>query len=210
MRNLFIVGAGSLGRELAGLITTIQRISPRRWNVVGFLDDTENPLGGRACDYEVVGTIRDYRPQGGEALAMGIADPAAKHKLSRELLERGATFESIIHPHAYLGHHNNIGMGVIIYAGFGMTVNCQIGDFCTLLDCTLGHDVKIGSFSTLSSKCHLMGGVTVGSGVYMGGNAAVAPHVSIGDSAFVCIGSVLMKDVPARAKVMGNPAREIG
>lgn len=210
MKNLYIVGAGALGRELAGLISTIQRISAKRWNVIGFLDDTENPLAGKPCDYEVVGTIRDYRPQPEDALAMAIADPAAKRSVAKDLLDRGAVFESIIHPYAYRGHHNSIGMGAIIHAGFGMTVNCEIGDFCTLLDCTLGHDVKIGSFTTISSNCNLMGGVTVGEGVYMGGNVAAAPHVAIGNNAFICVGSVLMKDVPDCARVMGNPAREIG
>ncbi len=50
----------------------------------------------------------------------------------------------------------------------------------------------------------------VGSGVFMGDSARVAPHVEVGDDAYVGIGSVVVKDVRAGEKVFGNPAREIG
>ena len=54
-----------------------------------------------------------------------------------------------------------------------------------------------------------MGNVTFGSQAFIGGNVAIAPHVAIGERAYVCIGSVVIKNVKAGAKVLGNPAREI-
>ncbi len=210
MKNLYIVGAGGFGRELLHLILDIQALAGPRWNVVGFLDDTENPLAGKACDRAVVGTIAGYSPRPDDVLALGIADPAAKRRLVPMLKERGAVFEQIIHPYTSLGRNNVIGEGAVIDRAFCMSVNVTIGAFATLLGCSLGHDVRVGEFSTVSAMCNIMGRVSLGRGVFIGGNAAVAPRVTVGDDAYVCLGSVVMKDVAPGAKVLGNPAREIG
>lgn len=210
MKDLYIVGAGGMGRELLNNILDIQMLSGQRWNIKGFLDDTPDPLAGKECDYPVAGSIQDYFPGPNDVLAMGIADPAAKKRLSTLLKGRGAAFESIIHPHINGGRHNVVGEGIVIYPGFGMSVNIRIGDFCTFLSCSIGHDTCIGDFCTISGCCNIMGNVTLGSEVFMGGNAAIAPHVAVGDGAYICLGSMVMKNVKARDKVMGNPARAIG
>lgn len=210
MKDLYIVGAGGLGRELLCLVQDIQAIAGQRWNIMGFLDDSENPLEDKACDYSVVGTIADYTPKSNDTLALGIAAPQAKSRLVPMLKQRGAVFESIIHPYAYLGHHNTLGEGLVVYGGFNMSVNVSIGNFATLLSSGIGHDVRIGDYCTISANCNFMGHCTLGDRVFVGGNAAVAPHVRIGSDAYICLGSVVMKDVKAGGKVIGNPAREIG
>lgn len=209
MKDLYIVGAGGCGREVLHIIKDIHNIQGQRWNIVGFLDDTEAPLAGKECDYGVVGTIVDYVPKKNDVLVMGIASPQAKEKLVPMLLERGAVFESIIHPCTNLGEFNSIGMGAVVYSGFGMTVNVHIGDFVTLLSCGLGHDVQVGDYATISSWCNIMGGVRIGRGVFMGGNCAVAPHAVIEEGAYVGVGSVVLRKVKAGRRVFGNPAREM-
>ncbi len=52
--------------------------------------------------------------------------------------------------------------------------------------------------------------VVVGDDVWIGPNAAVMKGVQIGAGAFIEPGSVVTADVPARARVMGNPARVVG
>ncbi len=47
-------------------------------------------------------------------------------------------------------------------------------------------------------------------GASIGGNATILPGVTIGERALVGAGSVVTKDVPAGALVVGNPARVIG
>lgn len=209
MKDLYIVGAGGCGREVLQIIKDIQRIQGQQWNIRGFLDDTEAPLAGKECDLGVVGTIVDYVPKENDVLVMGIASPEAKRRLVPMLLDRGAVFERIIHPYASLGNFNSIGIGAVIYSGFGMTVNVHVGDFVTLLSCGLGHDVQVGNYSTISSWCNIMGGVKIGEGVFMGGNCAVAPHAVIEDDAYVGVGSVVLRKVRAGKRVFGNPAREM-
>lgn len=47
-------------------------------------------------------------------------------------------------------------------------------------------------------------------GASIGANATVVCGVTIGEQAFVGAGSVVIRDVPAHALVVGNPARQIG
>ena len=50
---------------------------------------------------------------------------------------------------------------------------------------------------------------TIGKDVAIGTNATIMGGVTIGDGAMVGAGSVVTKDVPPGATVVGNPAREI-
>jgi acetyltransferase-like isoleucine patch superfamily enzyme len=54
-----------------------------------------------------------------------------------------------------------------------------------------------------------MKGPTIRRGARIGGGAVLLPGVEIGEEAFVGAGAVVLEDVPARAVVVGNPARQI-
>jgi acetyltransferase-like isoleucine patch superfamily enzyme len=54
-----------------------------------------------------------------------------------------------------------------------------------------------------------MKGPTVRRGARVGGGAVLLPGIEIGEEAFVGAGAVVLHDVPARAVVVGNPARQI-
>lgn len=210
MKDLYIVGAGGCGRETLVLLQDINRLQGPQWNIRGFLDDTEDPLRGKECDVGVAGSIQDYSPSPNDVLVMAVANPADKKMLAEMLKSRGAHFVSAIHPYTNMGQHCTIGEGVLVQAGYGMTVNVTIGSFVTLLSACVGHDVSIGDYTTISSHCNISGNVTIGDEVFMGGNVAVAPRLNIGRQSYLCMGSVVLKEVRAGVKVLGNPAREIG
>ena len=50
-------------------------------------------------------------------------------------------------------------------------------------------------------------GPTIRRGARIGGGAILCPAVEIGEEAFVGAGAVVIKDVPPRVLVVGNPAR---
>jgi acetyltransferase-like isoleucine patch superfamily enzyme len=52
-------------------------------------------------------------------------------------------------------------------------------------------------------------GPTIRRGARVGGGAVILPGVEIGEEAFVGAGAVVLRDVPARAVVVGNPACQI-
>jgi acetyltransferase-like isoleucine patch superfamily enzyme len=55
----------------------------------------------------------------------------------------------------------------------------------------------------------LMRGPTIKRGARVGGGAVLLPGIEIGEEAFVGAGAVVLRDVPPRAVVVGNPARQI-
>jgi acetyltransferase-like isoleucine patch superfamily enzyme len=56
-------------------------------------------------------------------------------------------------------------------------------------------------------RLELMKGPTIRRGARVGGGAVLCPGVEIGAEAFVGAGAVVVKDVPPRVVVVGNPAR---
>lgn len=78
-------------------------------------------------------------------------------------------------------------------------------------------DVFIGPNATFTndtyprSKQHNVefSGITVKRGASIGANATLLPGVTIGEGAMVGAGSVVTRDVPAKAVVVGNPAEVI-
>lgn len=76
----------------------------------------------------------------------------------------------------------------------------------TMLDCQIhvAHDCKIGEQVTLTACAELSGRVTVGNHSFLGPNCSVSNGVTIGEGAFITIGSVVVRDVDPKAHVTGN------
>jgi acetyltransferase-like isoleucine patch superfamily enzyme len=58
-------------------------------------------------------------------------------------------------------------------------------------------------------RLELMKGPTIRRGARVGGGAVLLPGIEVGEEAFVGAGAVVLGDVPPRAVVVGNPARQI-
>jgi serine O-acetyltransferase len=99
-----------------------------------------------------------------------------------------------IHPGATLGQ------GVFIDHGMGVVIGetAEVGDGCTIYQ-----GVTLGGTSLSHGKRH----PTLGRNVTIGVNAAVLGAITLGDGVKVGGGSVVVKDVPANATVVGVPAR---
>jgi acetyltransferase-like isoleucine patch superfamily enzyme len=66
------------------------------------------------------------------------------------------------------------------------------------------------NFMGRTEKRHgLRQGATIRRGARVGAGAVLLPGIEIGEEAFVGAGAVVLVDVPARAVVVGNPARQI-
>ena len=101
-----------------------------------------------------------------------------------------------IHPGAKIGRRFFIdhGMGVVI----GETA--EIGD-----DCTLYQGVTLGGTSWNKGKRH----PTLGNHVVIGAGAKVLGPFKVGDHARIGSNSVVIKEVPAHATVVGVPGRVV-
>ena len=76
-----------------------------------------------------------------------------------------------------------------------------------LRGCTLGEDCVVHQQVQIVPADGDDVGPTIGSRVWIGPHAKVIGRVTIGDGATVAAGAVVTHDVPARALVVGNPAR---
>jgi serine O-acetyltransferase len=101
-----------------------------------------------------------------------------------------------IHPGA------TIGKGIFIDHGSGVVIGetAEIGDGCTIYQ-----GVTLGGTSLSHGKRH----PTLGRNVIVGVNSSVLGAIVLGDNAKVGGGSVVVKDVPPNATVVGVPARVV-
>jgi acetyltransferase-like isoleucine patch superfamily enzyme len=66
------------------------------------------------------------------------------------------------------------------------------------------------NFMGRTEKRHeLVHGPRIRRGARIGGGAVLLPGIEVGEEAFVGAGAVVLRDVPARAVVVGSPARQI-
>lgn len=100
-----------------------------------------------------------------------------------------------------------------IYLGDNVFINVN----CTFLDTTridigdgalIGPDVKIYTGFHVGPDLETRHeAVFIGQRVWIGGGAIILPGITIEDRAIIGAGSVVTRNVPAGATVMGNPAR---
>ena len=66
------------------------------------------------------------------------------------------------------------------------------------------HGVQSGERCFIAAQAMIAGHVTIGDDVWIGPSVSVSNRLNIGADAFLTIGSVVVKDVPAGRKVTGN------
>ncbi len=141
---------------------------------------------------------------------------------------------SVIYASVEIGNGFETGHGVIIREGNKIGHDCAIWNHTTVdYECVIGNRVRIhcnvyvaqytvieddvflapgvgvaNDPHPLCTKC--MQGPTIKSGARIGVGAVLLPHITIGENSLVGAGSVVTRDVPPRAVVVGSPARVIG
>ena len=208
MKDLIIVGAGGFARELLQWIKDINIVNPT-WNIKGFIDDDLKALEGKACDYSVIGTITDWIPKENEVFALAIASPKTKEIIANKMKAKGAQFADIIHPKAEVCDFSEHGEGIVMYPGASLNPNSKVGNFVTILSSGIPHDAVVEDYATISSFCGLTREVHIGKRAYLADHVCILPGHSVGDDAYVGMGSVVVRNVKAGKKVFGNPAKNI-
>ena len=120
----------------------------------------------------------------------------------------GTQFGTVVHPSAIISRTSSIGEGSIVSPRVVVAAHTRVGRH-TLLNrgVLIGHHTRLGDFVTVNTGANIAGACQVGHQVFVGMGAVVLDHLTVGDGAVIGAGAVVTKDVPARALVVGVPAR---
>jgi acetyltransferase-like isoleucine patch superfamily enzyme len=127
--------------------------------------------------------------------------------------------QSCVRERCELGDDVVVGRGSLVEndTTIGARTKIQADAYVTAYS-TLEEDVFIApcvvttndNFMGRTEKRHaLRKGPTIRRGARIGGGAVLLPGIEVGEEAFVGAGAVVLHDVPPRALVVGNPARQI-
>ena len=206
MKKLLIIGAGGFGRELYAWASQHPDCG-RQWQLAGFLDDNPEALKPFGLFAPVL-PLTGHRPTADQLYLVGLGMPALKEKLVAPLVAAGAEFLTFIHPSAIIGARVTLCRGVVICPGAILSVDIDVGEFAMVnLNCTIGHDARLGPWTSLSAQCDITGHVRVADRVFLGSRVSIIPGKTVGSRAVVGAGAVVVTDVPAAVTVVGIPAR---
>jgi bifunctional UDP-N-acetylglucosamine pyrophosphorylase/glucosamine-1-phosphate N-acetyltransferase len=140
----------------------------------------------------------------------------------------GARVESSVVEDSSIGEGTRVGPFAHVRGGAQIGPGCEIGNYAEVKNSVVGRGVKMHHFSYLGDAdvgdeaniaagtvtCNFDGKekhrTTIGARAFIGSDTMLVAPVTVGDDAATGAGSVVTRDVPAGARVMGVPARIIG
>lgn len=212
MKNLYIVGAGGFGREVAWLVERINQKNPE-WEIKGFIDDNKQLHGSLESGYSVLGGVDYFENFSGLELWVicAVGASAVRKKIIDKLKEKNQIhFATLIDPSVICSNSVEIGEGSIICAGTILTVDIKIGKHVIVnLDCTIGHDAQIADFVTIYPSVNVSGFSEIEERVELGTGTQIIQGKKIGRETIVGAGAVVVKDLPEKCTAVGSPAKPI-
>jgi sugar O-acyltransferase (sialic acid O-acetyltransferase NeuD family) len=228
MKDLYIIGAGGFGRDVADIVRNINKtasveygatksveapVNGPVYRIAGFIDDNKSIHGKVLNDIEVVGDVdwlRSFSDRVKNFCAIiAIGDPKPKRMIAQKL-EGTVEWATIVHPLAIVSSYAEIGSGSIVQENARIGPNARIGRHCCIVHYSnIGHDAILGDHVSVMGHCDITGYDVLKDGTYVGTSVAIIPNVTVGRNASIGAGSVVIDDVPEGAQMFGYPARRI-
>jgi UDP-3-O-[3-hydroxymyristoyl] glucosamine N-acyltransferase len=139
----------------------------------------------------------------------------ARKAIAARLEQEGATLATMVFKGRAM-----VDQGVIVGAGSLCSMvtrigpRVQIGAGAQMLGHVIGHDVIIGDHCSMGVSASILSHIVIGNEVNIAPGAILRNGtrdrpLRIGDGALIGIGAVVLRDVPAGAHVIGNPAMPV-
>ena len=209
MKDLYIIGAGGFGREVAWLVERINAVSPT-WELKGFIDDNKALCGFMEGGYPVLGDSEFLIQQGEVYAVCAVGTSAVRKRIVEKYQGSQVKFATLVDPSVLYSRRVKIGEGTIICAGSIVTVDIEIGNHVIInLDCTIGHDSRIKDFVTLYPSVNVSGNVLLGECTELGTGMQIIQGKKVAPNTIIGAGSVVVRDIAESGTYVGCPAKRI-
>ena len=209
MKNIVIIGAGGVGREVSLIIQQINELE-QTWNLLGFIDDNTDNWGKVINGYSVICGIDSLEFLSNDTyIVIAIANYEVKKKIVNKVNNK-FKFATIVHPKVWIHDYMTVGQGTIIYEGAILTANIEIGNHVIISPkCGVGHDSIIKDYVSLLWNVNVSGNDLIEEGVMMGSGSTVIQGKKIGKGSIIGAGAVVVNDIESFSTAVGVPAKVI-
>jgi len=209
-KKIAIYGAGGFAREVAWLLSAYEK--KEIFDVVCYIEDDSD--GDRSLNGKPIFSWQHFSTffTHDVLIAVAVGNPQDREKLVNKCIAAGFSFPTLIHHTVEMSEFVELSVGAIICCGSILTVNIKIDEHVHInLGCSVGHDVRIGAFSTLSPSVHVSGNVHIGKSVYIGTNASIINGTTekpliIADGTVIGAGACVTKNTEPNSLYAGVPA----
>ena len=191
MKNLILIGGGGHCKSCIDVIEEVNE-----YKIAGILD-TQDKVGQKIFDYEIIGTdddIEKYAKEGYEFLiTLGqISSADLRKKLFNQIKNAGGKLATVISPLSYVSKHAKIGEGTIVMHAAIVNAGACIGENCIINTKTLiEHDCTICDNCHVAVGAVLAGGVNLGNDSFIGANATVVQYLDLPAKSFIKAGELV-------------------
>ncbi|MBR4172649.1 MAG: acetyltransferase [Kiritimatiellae bacterium] len=197
MKQIVILGAGGLGREIVWVIERIQQIRPT-YEILGFCDDAPALKAGTCANYPLLGKLADATFPAGTSFFCAIGNNKIRKAVFAQAIEKGLVPETILDPTAVIAPNASLGTGSYVGIGSVVSVGAKLGTG-TIVNhhVCIGHDVQAEDWCQFSPGVCISGECTLGEGVLVGTLGGTIQQRTIGPWATIGAGLVTLRDIPA-------------
>ena len=209
MDNAIIYGAGTYGQVYAEYLKDTQQ-----YNVLGFLDDDESKHGQEFYGVSVLGN-KEKLYSLDKKNKISIFAPIGNNEIRNKILtfSRDLSYKTpcFIHPTTQIHSTVKIGQSVYVLPSTSIMPYAIIEDNVMIsMGANVAHHTKLGEGCFISQGVNVGASIEIGEGAFLGIASTIMTGIkSVGRYAVVGAGAVVIRDVPAKAVIVGNPGKII-
>lgn len=199
MSSLVLYGAGGHAKVIYDIILSNNLL------LEYLLDD--NPPSSFFHHLEVFKPEHDLLNH--KKVIVAVGDAKAREHIVARIADQ-CTFETLVHHSSFVSRFSELGEGTVVMPQVCINAEVNIGKHCIInTACVIEHECIIEDFVHLSPSVTLAGNITIKKRAQIGIGARIIPGVTIGEDAIIGAGTVVIRDVPDGATVVGNPGKII-